>query len=138
VSISGRQFYGKRLREQTPRGIINCHGALLPEYRGLMPSFWTLANRETEGGVSVHFVDDKIDNGPIVVQRRYRIHPFDTLEDILSRSKDLAAEAVIDAVRSIEEDRVVLIPNSEEAATSFSVPTKDDVSRFRASGHRFY
>jgi methionyl-tRNA formyltransferase len=138
VSISGRQFYGKLLREQTPRGIINCHGALLPKYRGLMPSFWTLANRETEGGVSVHFVDGKIDNGPIVVQRRYRIHPSDTLEDVLSRSKDLGAEAVIDAVRLIEEGRVSPIPNPEEAATCFSIPTKEDVRRFRASGHRFF
>ncbi len=50
VSISGTQLYGKRLREQTPYGIINCHGALLPKYRGLMPSFWTLANGEREGG----------------------------------------------------------------------------------------
>ena len=54
VSISGTQLYGKALREQTPHGIVNCHGALLPKYRGLMPSFWTLANGETEGGVTVH------------------------------------------------------------------------------------
>ena len=102
VSISGTQFYGKTLREQTARGIVNCHGALLPKYRGLMPSFWTLANGETEGGVTVHLVDAKIDNGPIVVQRRYRIHSHDTLEDIMARSKDLAAEAIIECVRLVE------------------------------------
>ena len=39
VSISGTQLYGKALRDQTPHGIVNCHGALLPKYRGLMPSF---------------------------------------------------------------------------------------------------
>ena len=87
VSISGTQLYKKKLREQTPHGIINCHGALLPKYRGLMPSFWTLANNESVGGVSVHFVDAKLDNGPIVVQRSYRIHPHDTLEDVMTRSK---------------------------------------------------
>src|SRR5690606_37360041 len=89
VSISGTQLYRKALREQTPRGIVNCHGALLPKYRGLMPSFWTLANGEKEGGVSVHLVDAKLDNGPILVQRRYRIHSRDTLEDIMARGKDL-------------------------------------------------
>ena len=46
VSISGTQMYRKKLREQTKYGIVNCHGALLPKYRGLMPSFWTLANGE--------------------------------------------------------------------------------------------
>lgn len=138
VSISGTQLYGKRLREQTPHGIINCHGALLPKYRGLMPSFWTLANDEREGGVSVHFVDAKLDNGAILVQRRYRIHPHDTLEDIMARSKDLAAEAIIEAVRLIEAGSPTLGPNPEEEASSFSVPTRQDVRRFRATGHRFF
>lgn len=138
VSISGTQLYKKRLREQTPRGIINCHGALLPKYRGLMPSFWTLANGEEVGGVSVHFVDAKLDSGPIVVQRTYRIHPHDSLEDVMARSKDLAAEAIIDSVRLIEAGDPPRFPNDASEATSYSMPTRDDVRRFLARGHRFY
>jgi methionyl-tRNA formyltransferase len=138
VSISGTQFYGKKLREQTPKGIINCHGALLPKYRGLMPSFWTLANQEQVGGVSVHFVDAELDSGPIVIQRQYCINSFDTLEDIMARSKDLAAEAIIDAVRSIESGDMELLPNPAEDATNFSVPTAADVKKFRDGGHRFF
>jgi methionyl-tRNA formyltransferase len=138
VSISGTQFYGRKLREQTPCGIINCHGALLPRYRGVLPSFWTLANGETEGGVTVHVVDHKIDNGPIVVQYRYRIRRGDTLEEVTARSKDLAAEAIIAAVRLIEAGDPPLLPNRESAATSFSMPTRKDVQRFLASGHAFY
>jgi methionyl-tRNA formyltransferase len=49
------------VRKETARpntaGIINCHGALLPKYRGLMPSFLTLKQWGNEGGVSVHFID---------------------------------------------------------------------------------
>ncbi len=143
VSISGTMLYKKDLREETPYGIVNCHGALLPKYRGLMPSFWTLANGETEGGVSVHFVDAKLDNGPIVVQRRYRIHSHDTLEDIMARSKDLAAEAIIECVRKVEDAarRGVppeTIPNPAAELTHFSMPTKTDVDRFRQNGHRFF
>ena len=138
VSISGTQLYRKALREQTPRGIVNCHGALLPKYRGLMPSFWTLANGECEGGVSVHFVDARLDNGPIVVQKRYRIHPHDTLEDIMDRSKDLAAEAIIECVRLVEAGDPPLMPNDESQATHFSMPAKADVQRFREAGHRFF
>lgn len=137
VSISGTQFYGKRLREQTSAGIVNCHGALLPRYRGLMPSFWTLANGETQGGVSIHFVDAKLDNGPILVQETYRIHPRDSLEDIMARSKDLAAEAILKCVRIIEAGDPPLLPNDELQATHFSMPTPEDVKRFKASGHRF-
>lgn len=137
VSISGTQFFGRTLRDQIPCGIVNCHGALLPKYRGLMPSFWTLANDEREGGVTVHYVDAKIDNGPIVVQRRYRINPTDTLEEVVARSKDLAAEAVIEAVRLIEEDAVEPKMNAEAEATHFSMPTSHDARRFRTTRHRF-
>lgn len=143
VSISGTQLYKKALREQTSHGIVNCHGALLPKYRGLMPSFWTLANGEREGGTSVHYVDAKLDNGPIIVQRRYRIHPWDTLEDVMARSKDLAAEAIIECVRMVEKaaengSAFETMPNLESESTHFSMPTKADVRRFREAGHRFF
>ncbi|MDG2094780.1 MAG: formyltransferase family protein [Phycisphaerales bacterium] len=137
VSISGTQFYGKRLREQTSAGIVNCHGALLPNYRGLMPSFWTLANGETEGGVSVHFVNEKLDDGPIVVQRRYPIDSADTLEDVMARSKKIAAEAIIECIRLVEAGDPPLMDNPEEGASHYSMPTREDVRRFREHGHRF-
>ncbi len=138
VSISGTQLYRKDLRMQTPFGIVNCHGALLPKYRGLMPSFWTLANGETWGGSSVHYVDRKLDNGPIVVQKRYRIWPHDSLEDVMARSKDLAAEAIIECVRLVEAGNPPLLPNPESEQTHFAMPTKADVDRFRTHGHRFF
>lgn len=137
VSISGTQMYRAPLREQTSHGIVNCHGALLPKYRGLMPSFWTLANGEEEGGVSVHYVDEKLDNGPIIMQKKYRIHAHDTLEDVMSRSKDLAAEAIIECVRLVESGDPPLLENPEAEATHYSMPTREDVKRFLASGHRF-
>lgn len=137
VSISGTQLYKKPLRDQTRFGIVNCHGALLPRYRGLMPSFWTLANAEEWGGSSVHYVDAKLDNGPIIVQRRYRIHAHDSLEDVMARSKDLAAEAIIECVRLVESGNPPLLPNDAAQMTHFSMPTREDTRRFRANGHRF-
>jgi methionyl-tRNA formyltransferase len=136
VSISGTQFYGKKLRDQTSKGIVNCHGALLPKYRGLMPSFWTLANGDTEGGVSVHFVNEKIDDGPIIVQKRYRIWPRDTVEGIMARSKDLAAEAIIECVHLVESGDFEMMPNDESESTDFTMPTREDLKRLRATGHR--
>lgn len=138
VSISGTQLYRKPLREQMSHGIVNCHGALLPRYRGLMPSFWTLANGETEGGVTVHLVDAKIDNGPILVQKRFPIHPHDTLEQVMARSKKLAAVAIIESVRLVEAGGYTLLPNDESEATHYSMPSRQDMMRFRAAGRRFH
>lgn len=138
VSISGTQLYKKDLRMQTPFGIVNCHGALLPKYRGLMPSFWTLANNEPAGGVSVHFVDRKLDNGPIVVQKRYTIEKSDTLENIMARGKAIAAEAIVECVKLVEAGDPPLMPNPEAEQSHFAMPTAADVARFRSFGRRFY
>jgi methionyl-tRNA formyltransferase len=103
-----------------------------------MPSFWTLVNGEREGGVSVHYVDAKLDNGPILVQRRYRIHEHDTLEDIMARGKDLGAECIIEAVRAIEAGDPPLLPNPAADMSHFSMPTPEDGRRFRAAGKKFF
>jgi methionyl-tRNA formyltransferase len=82
-------------------------------------------------------VDAKLDNGPIVVQKKYRIHPHDTLEEVMARSKDLAAEAIIECVRLVEAGDPPMMPNPESEMTHFSMPTQEDVRRFREKGHRF-
>ena len=135
VSISGTQMYRKDLLAQTPKGIVNCHGALLPKYRGLMPSFWTLANGGTEGRVSVHFVDAKLDNGPIWFRRI----PHQSAGHAGRRHgplEDLAAEAIVEAVRLVEAGNYELIPNDASQASHFSMPTKDDFKKFVAQGRK--
>jgi len=57
-----------------PKGCLNLHSALLPKYRGLMPSFWVLKNNENKTGVSVFFVDKGIDSGPIFSAKKS--YPF--------------------------------------------------------------
>ena len=66
----GNQIFKKQIIELAPKGCINLHTALLPKYRGLMPTFWVLKNNEKYTGVSVFFVDKGIDSGPIIVQRK--------------------------------------------------------------------
>lgn len=50
VSVSCPQIFRKALIELPRRGILNIHGAILPQYRGIVPSFWMLANGEKQAG----------------------------------------------------------------------------------------
>jgi methionyl-tRNA formyltransferase len=50
-------------------GSFNFHNSLLPQYRGTHPVSWVLINDEKETGVTLHFIDEKIDNGPILFQQ---------------------------------------------------------------------
>jgi methionyl-tRNA formyltransferase len=137
ISVAGNQIFRRPLIELAPKGCLNLHTALLPKYRGLMPTFWTLKNGEKETGVSVFLVDEGIDSGPIVVQKRVPIDT-DRLEELIRHTKIIGMDAVWEAVEKIRAGTPELIPNPEAEKTYFSFPTRADVRAFRAAGKRLY
>lgn len=137
VSIAGNQIFRKPLITLAPKGCLNLHTALLPKYRGLMPSFWVMKNEELETGVSVFFVDEGIDSGPILVQKRVAIGDR-SQEELIKHTKQLGMDAIIEAIDLIYRDDYKLIDNNADDMTYFSFPTKEDVKIFRARGKRFF
>jgi len=138
ISVACPQIVRTDLLEHPPQGVINIHGALLPKYRGKLPSFWVLANGEDTTGVTVHYMNEKLDDGPIIVQREVPIETDDTLHSLVLRSKvKHGAPALADAVRQIMEGEVELKKNEEEEeATYYSFPTSDAIQRFRKRGRK--
>lgn len=60
-----------------PRGCINFHPAYLPYSRGMNPNVWPIVEH-TPAGVSLHFVNENIDEGDIIARRKVEIEPTDT------------------------------------------------------------
>lgn len=56
-------------------GFINFHYAPLPEFRGSNPLFWMIRNGITEGGVTIHRMDEDFDTGPILLQQKVNLPP---------------------------------------------------------------
>ncbi len=137
VSIAGNQIFRQPLIRLAPKGCLNLHTALLPKYRGLMPSFWVLRNQERLTGVSVFFVDDGIDSGPILVQREIEIAGR-SLEALIEHSKRVGMDAILEAIDKIERGDTATMPNDASLMTYFSFPTRSDVKAFRAAGARFF
>jgi len=114
-------------------GCLNRHCALLPKYRGLLAPFWTYLNGEKESGVSIHFIDKEIDNGPILVQKRVGIERFDTFNSVLEKDFELAPDAMLEAIDLIRmgDYKECLIPNDKSIATYFSKPSISDALLYR-------
>lgn len=70
----------KKILDIPPKGIINLHGSLLPAYRGPQPLEWQIINGEKNAGVTVHFIDEDIDSGDILIQAEMPILETDTLK----------------------------------------------------------
>lgn len=137
ISILGNQIFKSPIINLAPKGCLNLHTALLPKYRGLMPTFWVLKNNEAYTGVSVFFVDEGIDSGPIVVQKRFKIENR-TQEELIKETKILGMQAIAEAIDLIENDNVTLIENSDSEKSYFSFPTRNDVTEFLKAGKRFF
>jgi len=137
ISIAGNQIFKKQIFNLAPKGCLNLHTALLPKYRGLMPSFWVLKNNEKQTGVSVFFVDEGIDSGEIVVQKTIEIENK-TQAELIKYSKKIGMDAIIESIEKIRDNKVELIPNNDTKKTYFSFPTKDDVKAFKKAGKRFF
>ena len=137
ISIAGNEIFRKPLIELAHLGCLNLHTALLPKYRGLMPSFWVLKNGEKETGVSVFYVDEGIDSGPILVQERVGIGNM-TQRQLIERTKAVGMCAIVKAVEKIRDGDTMTLPNEDAKSTYFRFPTKQDVLEFRQSGARFF
>ena len=137
VSIGGNQIFKLPLIQLAKKGCLNLHTALLPKYRGLMPSFWVLKNNEKQTGVSVFFVDEGIDSGPILVQKTVEIGQM-SQEQLIKHTKQIGMESIIECVELIQKGNFELIPNPKEESSYFSFPTRSDVIEFYKKGKRFF
>ena len=104
-------------------GLINKHSAILPRHRGLSAEYWCLYYEDFEHlGVTVHFVEPKLDNGNILVQQRLVFEKGDTPATLRFKSEVVGREAMVKAVRLIEETGTRGTPQDESRATRNKAP----------------
>jgi methionyl-tRNA formyltransferase len=75
------------------------HDALLPDYAGFGAVNWAIRNGETDTGLTVHFMDEELDTGPIVTRAIVKIGPHDTAGQVL---ESLIAEYLPVTLRALE------------------------------------
>ncbi len=104
------RIFPPRLIEIPPLGCINVHPGLLPEYRGTFPTPWCILNNEKEIGITIHFMDENIDTGDILVQRSHAIGPDETGHELYRRSMRLCADLLIESFDQILRKEITARP----------------------------
>ena len=93
-----------------PERVINVHPALLPAFPGLDAVQQALAYGVKVFGVTVHFVDDGVDTGPVILQRAIELPDARDPADVLARLHAIEHELLPEAVRLIARGAVTLDP----------------------------
>lgn len=96
--------YGRLIKKQIIdhlRGrIFNIHCAPLPEYKGMFVYNWGIFHKETEWGVTAHYVNEKFDEGAIIEIAKFPIDPSTiTVKELEQMSQEIGAELTLKIVR---------------------------------------
>jgi folate-dependent phosphoribosylglycinamide formyltransferase PurN len=120
-------------------GSINIHQGLAPYYRGGPPVFWELYNGEREIGVTVHFVESKVDTGEIIAQETlpliydysYGINYEAFIANYRSRMMDHCVRLMVNAVRLIADGAARPRPQNTNLGTRYRLPVKHEKDELR-------
>jgi methionyl-tRNA formyltransferase len=99
-----------------PRGTINLHASLLPQYRGAAPINWAIINGEAESGVTTFFLKHDIDTGNILFTEKVTLTGHETAGDLHDRLMYKGAGLLVKTVKGVESGRYSEHPQELPAA----------------------
>lgn len=122
VAAFGQKIGPELLYETFPAGMVNLHGSLLPALRGAAPIQWSVINGDAEAGVTVFRLVEKMDAGPILIQRRTAIGDDETSADLHDRLARVGCDAVRETIKLLEADPKT--PGAEQDLSKVTIARK--------------
>lgn len=96
----------KILFSMPPIGTFNLHASLLPDYRGAAPINFAIINGETKTGSTTFFINEKIDEGNILLQYETEILPTDNAGTLHDRLMENGANLVVETLNALAENTI--------------------------------
>jgi methionyl-tRNA formyltransferase len=136
VSVACPYILKAPLLSLPPRGCVNIHHAPLPNYKGMMPTFWQMFQGEKSVGVTVHVMAAKVDEGTALLQETLEIEPGETLHHLIQRSKRHGAHCMARVLRQIQTGSQTTFPLDSAKGSYFTFPTIAEIREFHRRGLR--
>lgn len=100
------RIVGSEILKEYKDRVLNIHPALLPAFKGAQAIKDAFEHAAKVTGVTVHLVDDKMDNGPIILQEAVKIEENDTLESLEEKIHKVEHRIYPEAIRLVVEGRI--------------------------------
>lgn len=132
----------KVLFEMPKMGTFNLHASLLPDYRGAAPINYAVINGEKKTGATTFFINEKIDEGNILLQEELTILPDENAGSLHDRLMEMGAELVVRTLDGLAENSITEKPqpnveNPKNAFKIFKENTRIDWSKSSKEVHQF-
>ena len=117
VVVAYGQIIPKNFLTLTKKGFINIHGSILPNWRGAAPIQRSIINLDSETGISIMKIEEKLDSGPVSNVYKIKIDKNDNTKDVSEKLSILAAEKILENVEEILEDKAKFVVQDHSKAT---------------------
>jgi methionyl-tRNA formyltransferase len=136
VSVSMNQIVKKEILGLPPKRCINVHCAPLPRYGGMSPYVWILAKNEDHSAATIHYMEQGLDVGDIIVQEKVDVLRNDSAFSLFYRCCLQARQLLNKIVDEIEAGTVASYEQDLSKKSYFSWPTKECVKNLHENGYR--
>lgn len=126
VVVAYGRILPRSILELAPHGCLNVHYSLLPKYRGAAPVTWAVVNGEEKSGVTTMRLVEKMDAGPIYLQRELPLAPDETTASLQAKLAPLGAELLLETLAGLETGKLAAKEQNEAEATLAPMLKKED------------
>ena len=110
--VAAFRILPKEVYTLPPKGTVNLHASLLPDYRGAAPINWAIINGDKVTGLTTFFIEEKVDTGDIIQTIRMTIGPNETAGELGERMKVIGADLALITIDSIEKGTLTRMKQS--------------------------
>jgi methionyl-tRNA formyltransferase len=126
VVVAYGRILPRQILELAPHGCLNVHYSLLPKYRGAAPVPWAIIGGEEKSGVTTMRLVEKMDAGPIFLQREISIAPNDTTASLQAKLAPVGAELLVETIAGLKAGKLTPQAQDESKVTYAPVLKKED------------
>lgn len=123
----------KILFEMPRLGTFNLHASLLPDYRGAAPINFAIINGEEETGVTTFFINEKIDEGNILLQEKTPIYPNENAGSLHDRLMEIGSKLVVKTLDKLSNNSIIEQPQPmvEQPKNAFKIFKEDTIINWK-------
>jgi methionyl-tRNA formyltransferase len=126
VVVAYGRILPPRVLELPPHGAVNLHFSLLPRYRGAAPVQWALARGETVTGVTTMLMNERMDEGDVLLAREVPIEDEEHSPALAARLALHGASLLLETVEALGRGESVPKPQNHDLATLAPLLQRED------------
>ena len=139
VTCAYGQIISKELLEYPKYKCINIHASLLPKLRGGAPIHWSIINGDSKTGITIMYMNEKMDEGDILYQKEVEILDSDNVESLHDKLSELGSNMILEFIPMLENGEFTPIKqNNEEATYGYNVTREDEHLDFNKTSREVF